>query len=59
MTKKSQDIGYSAAILGRIFRCPVCGHKLLMFGCNNKDCENYNIARMNQYFKDSNDCKKD
>lgn len=31
----------SRPILESIFKCRICRFPLLMFGCNNKDCENY------------------
>lgn len=41
MVKKiSTDINYDSAILRNVFKCRLCGSPLLMFGCNNKDCEN-------------------
>ena len=42
MIKKiSADINYDSAILAHVFKCRLCGSPLLMFGCNNKDCENF------------------
>lgn len=55
MIKKiSADINYDSAILAHVFKCKLCGSPLLMFGCNNKDCENYhekNILREKEEIK--------
>lgn len=39
--KISNDINYDSAILAHVFKCKLCGSPLLMFGCNNKDCDNF------------------
>jgi hypothetical protein len=31
------------AILESVFKCGICKSPLIMFGCSNKNCENYNI----------------
>jgi len=40
MTKISTDICYLKPILNYIFKCKTCGSQLLMFGCENVNCEN-------------------
>ena len=50
-TKISQDIGYigtgGKTILDSIFKCS-CGSKLLMFGCENENCDNFYLKRIKQ-----------
>jgi hypothetical protein len=40
----SQDIGYlglgGKALLDSVFKCQKCSSRLLMFGCDNEQCEN-------------------
>ena len=32
---------YDKALLDSIFKCNICGRPLLMFGCDNPECNNY------------------
>lgn len=41
MSKIGTDINYDIALVGNVFSCQFCGHPLLMFGCNNSECENH------------------
>ena len=51
MTKISQDIGYigagGKAILDSVFKCS-CGSRLLMFGCENENCDNFYLKKIKQ-----------
>ena len=55
-TAIAADINYSRSILDKVFRCK-CGHPLLMFGCDNPDCDNFwrkRIKKESNNDKDSN-----
>ena len=51
MTKISQDINYPKALLDSVFKCPFCGSRLLMFGCETENCDNYYIKRIHEDFE--------
>jgi hypothetical protein len=46
LTRIVTDINYDRIFLDRVFKCQLCHAPLLMFGCENPDCDNYNSKRI-------------